>query len=143
MVLNRRVQIIYLISVLSILSACSSLQDKKGPAPVPAKKSINTETKQEPKPLNVFKPSVTQTIRTEDTSPPIRKSEANLLSSLLTKADKAIQARQWLRAQRVLEQAIRVDADNPAIFEKYGELYQLMGAEDKARSMYERAEYYR
>ena len=68
-------------------------------------------------------------------------SRSNILNVLLAKARQASNAQQWLRAQRVLEQAIRISPKNPLLFMEYGNLYQLMGEQEKAKTMYERALY--
>lgn len=144
MVLRNVFEILLVIFVCIALNACSTLGTQGKPTPIPATKSASQSEKKEIKPLNIFKPGppVTQESQEieEADSANVRKEES-LVSSLLGKAENALKSRQWLRTQRVLEQALRVEPINPSIFLMYGDLYQEMGAPDKAQSMYKRALY--
>ncbi len=64
---------------------------------------------------------------------------SNLLASLLAKASKAIASQQWLRAQRTLEQALRVKPNSPDVYVLYAEVYEGLGIPEKASQMRKRA----
>ena len=145
------------LALIGLLSACSTLntQQSQRPKLVPVKGS--TPETLPPKPLQTsitpsqanIEDSATSslTIPALELKPDKLKSEyitvpeSNILETLLGKAKKAMEAQQWLRAQRVLEQALRVDAYKPETFTLYGDVYAKMGAKDKARNMYQRAIY--
>lgn len=66
-------------------------------------------------------------------------SGTDLLSTLLGKATKAMKLQQWLRAQRALEQALRINPESSKTYVLYGDVYKGMGLEDKSIEMYKRA----
>lgn len=66
-------------------------------------------------------------------------TEDDIVSVLLTKAHKAISLKQWLRAQKALEQALRLEPNNARTFLLYGDIYVEIGAPELAKSMYQRA----
>lgn len=151
-VLKQHLSILSCLALCLSVTACSTLNTSSKPAVVPVKtdtKSQSTKKEKSPKALNIFKPpppkapanavKETQDIATMEESK--GKNKADISSLLLEKADKAKAAQQWLRAQRILEQAIRIDAKNPIIFMSYGGLYEMMGINEKAVNMYKRALY--
>lgn len=143
MVLRSSVQIIFFVVSCVVLVACSTIAPQQKPSLIPAKKT-SIKNKQTVKPLDFFKstaPSQTQNkeMPNENKDDHEDAIDGSIISILLSKAIKAQNAQQWLRAQRSLEQAIRIEPNNPAVFFQYGKLYQEMGAIDKAKSMYKRA----
>lgn len=144
-----------LIAVLTLclLQACSRYSLKPEPVIIPAKTpespaiqaNKNTPTSLIHLPRthqshsNDKTPSAPQTpsIKTPETKQTL--IESNILETLLNKATKAIKAQQWLRAQRILEQALRVKPYHSMTYQLYGEVSAKMGLEEKARSMYLRA----
>ena len=66
-------------------------------------------------------------------------SPGDLMTTLLLKAKKAIGLQQWLRAQRSLEQALRVQPKSVETYILYGDVYAGMGLSEKADEMYKRA----
>ena len=131
-----------------IVSACSPIKIKKQAPVIPVKqRSPTVEATDPPKPLDIFKTTTqipareSADVEAGDTPLMDEDDETNILQLLLNKGRKAREAQQWLRAQRILEQAIRIEPKNPVIFADYGDLYKQMGITDKAESMYKRALY--
>jgi tetratricopeptide (TPR) repeat protein len=140
------------LSTVLLLSACSSLNTQTKPNIVPVTPSSKADSPITSKPHSILNKAVTpeeksitvdsDAAKNQDVEvKEINKVESNILSVLLAKAEKAKNSQQWLRAQRIYEQAIRVAPNNPEVFIKYGDLYRLMGGDDKAKSMYQRAHY--
>lgn len=63
----------------------------------------------------------------------------SIVATLLEKTQKALSLQQWLRAQRYLEQAVRISPYDAAIFMLYGHLYEHLGVPEQATNMYRRA----
>jgi Flp pilus assembly protein TadD len=139
-----------------LLSACSAVQNKSAqPLLIPAQTTMHTN--QIPLPNNAVlhdKSTTTKAVtdgshakeqplsqqKTEQHSETRKPYEgSDILPTLLEQAKKAIKLQQWLRAQRTLEQAIRIAPSNPKIFLLYGETYQHLGVLKEAENMYQHA----
>jgi len=62
-----------------------------------------------------------------------------IVQSLIERAKKAINMKQWLRAQHILEQALHIAPGNGKIFLIYGDVYLNLGILAQAEQMYRRA----
>jgi len=140
---------------LMLLAACShnsiknSAQDK--PHIIPARVDPKPVVKHIVKPVVMVPDSKEQNAKTQEasksTTPLENKpssephSKSTVVTTILDKAQKAIERQQWLRAQRSLEQAIRLEPKNAKIFLLYGDVYLQLGVPDQARNMYQRAQY--
>jgi len=62
-----------------------------------------------------------------------------IVQSLIERAEKAINMKQWLRAQHILEQALHIAPGNAKIFIIYGDVYLNLGILAQAEQMYLRA----
>jgi len=63
----------------------------------------------------------------------------SIIEVLIAKAQKAIDLQQWLRAQRSLEQAIRISPSEAQVFFLYGIIYEGLSIPKQAEQMYRRA----
>ena len=111
---------------------------KPSPAasPIKTQKRANTEQTPTEKDQAVeLKSGETMTQQTPS------KTDSSVLEVLLEKTQKAIDLQQWLRAQRSLEQAIRLAPTEAKIFLLYGDVYSKLGIPEKAQQMYKRAIY--
>jgi len=71
---------------------------------------------------------------------PSTSSLGAVLDRFLAQAESAIEQGQWLRAQRALDQAIRLSPRSSRIYKLYARLYDKMGLQDKAQAMQRRSE---
>ena len=72
----------------------------------------------------------------KDTKP---LKNTSILTLLIGKVEKAISLQQWLRAQRNLEQALRLAPQNATLFLLYGNVYTGLGVPEQAQQMFRRA----
>lgn len=157
MVLNRQLfakTVPFLLALL--MSACSHFTSQTQTNRSPQKPVIpaeNNSTVFQDKPsnksnltINTSKTSHTQTSseepniavnlgRTTTTKP------ADVLSSILDSAKKAIQKQEWLRAQHHLEHALRIAPKDAEVFYLYAKVYEGLGVEKQAISMLKRASF--
>jgi tetratricopeptide (TPR) repeat protein len=62
-----------------------------------------------------------------------------IVQSLIERAEKAINSKQWLRAQHLLEQALHISPSNAKVFLIYGDVYLNLGILAQAEQMYRRS----
>ena len=143
-------------SLLLVLNGCGTLSNLQS-NPQSKTKIIPVQTRPEdnPRPINnqtdklenEVKSSERIDIKSENLSDPEASDKLPLsnlplnsvVDNLLEKAQKAFSLQQWLRVQRILEQAMRLQADRADIYTIYGDLYAQLGVPDQAENMYRRA----
>jgi tetratricopeptide (TPR) repeat protein len=136
---------------LCLLQACSRYSLKPEPVIVPVNVPSPPSLIEKNSPTSLVHLPRTQATQINEEQTPTQAStsdkpekkqviiESTILETLLSKATKAIKAQQWLRAQRVLEQALRVKPYHAKTYQLYGEVSASMGLKEKAKSMYLRA----
>lgn len=134
---------------ITLFSACSPLgtQRTSNNSPIkpviPASKPLPVESK--PEHLTVPPTSHTESAaQNQPVLPPSsqqRLTPADVLSSIIDSAKKAINHQQWLRAQRHLEHALRINAKDAEVFYIYADVYKGLGIEEQAINMLKRAKF--
>ena len=128
-------------ALFMLLSGCGSHSiktppwTKKNVIPVAVETKADTpESLTYPNTLNSDGPVLPNAIDKKSDQP-----ANNIIVVLLQKAQKAFSLQQWLRAQHILEQAIRLDPNESKIFMLYGDVYSQIGLREQAKNMYQRA----
>jgi len=169
MVLGRIFSITIFTTIIYLLSGCSGIPEKKDSGIIPVQSTSKTfklppKEKEEikkrkereveqvkkimPQPVDAKKystRSITKLNKQTDVdsslldNTPKSATTDTIVESLLIKAKKAQSLKQWLRAQDLLEHAIRLKPKEASIFLLYGDVYTKMGVIEQAKEMYRRA----
>ena len=132
---------IFIIASFTFLTACGSRAIMTSPSDkqkvIPVAIEANTakpKTLDYPNNVNNPEPSIPNTKERV-----LELPANNIINVLLDKTQKAISLQQWLRAQHILEQAIRLDPNESKVFMLYGDVYSQIGVREQAENMYRRA----
>jgi tetratricopeptide (TPR) repeat protein len=159
MVLTTRSCYLSILLLSLFLTACSGLPYSSDSNRLPEQKvvpaigdtSSTTSIRKPPQTENarpaqqspVETPAPPDSNNTEQTSSaaeqPSAVKKADIMNAILQQASKAIENQQWLRAQHHLEHALRISPRHALTFFLYAQVYQGMGAPEKATEMLKRS----
>ena len=151
MVLTQQATYLRLFSIFLLafmLNACSALHSQKhhnrspqSPIiPVITTPAVKAESQNQQTPRKTVN-QAPETIRHEAAEPPktVRPSPSDVLGSILDLAKKAINKKQWLRAQHHLEHALRIAPKDAHVFWLYANVYEGLGIKDREINMLKRS----